>query len=161
MQFLKSLQFFFSLQYSRCPGQKSSQKFCCRFLPGCPVQFEPNKKGAPRRDSLLVAYFFGSPYSRFIPSRVTSQIRPAFLASVGKNRGAFPLYPVHACCTVTGDFPQISAASAAVITSSSNIPFTPKMYLCSYYARLQAYRQMVPAQYKQQQLLQQLPEIGA
>lgn len=57
------------------------------------------------------------PNTLSIPVRVTNHILPAFLLSVGKNRGRFFLYPLQACCTVIGAFPHNSAASAAVMTS--------------------------------------------
>jgi hypothetical protein len=65
------------------------------------------------------------PYSRSMPARVTSQIRPAFLASSGVNRGFPPLYPVQACWIERGFIPHFSAASAAVITSSNGFISSP------------------------------------
>lgn len=62
-----------------------------------------------------------------MPARVTSQIRPAFLASVGKNFGFALAYPLHACCTVIGAFPHFSAASAAVMTSSKGFTSSPPL----------------------------------
>nr|DAO21618.1 MAG TPA: hypothetical protein [Caudoviricetes sp.] len=78
--------------------------------------------------SLLYPTYFGSgPYNLSMPARVTNQIRPAFLASLGLNRGGDFLYPEQACCMVIGALPHFSAASAAVMTSSSGFIKTPPL----------------------------------
>lgn len=70
-------------------------------------------------------YFGSGPYSRSMPVFVTSHILPAFRASLSKNLGFPPLYPVQACCMDLGFIPHFSAASAAVITSSSGFISSP------------------------------------
>ena len=70
-------------------------------------------------------YFGSGPYSRSMPVFVTSHILPAFRASLSKNLGFPPLYPVQACCMDLGFIPHFPAASAAVITSSSGFISSP------------------------------------